>query len=133
MIRLKCKNSVFCAQFLLFFLIGTISGIWMYWCSDGSGHLFLRQYCELLERDSVDDISTRLLPFVRPLILAFLFGFFSWRKRAIPVLVLFRGALTAYAFCAVAFSGLSAEYLVTRGIVLLPVFYWLCLRSAQSE
>ena len=24
----KCKNSVFCAQFLLFFLVGTICGTW---------------------------------------------------------------------------------------------------------
>ena len=102
----KCKNSVFCAQFLLFFLVGTICGTWLYRCSDSVGIARL-ELTGLMTEEAVDWSS--VLSVLRPL-----------------VLVTMRGLLMSYAFCAVLCAGLSPGPLILRGMLLLPLFYSLC-------
>ena len=119
----KCKNSVFCAQFLFFFLVGTICGTWLYRCSDSVGIARL-ELTGLMTEEAVDWSS--VLSVLRPLVMAGLACIHPFGYHVLPVLVTMRGLLMSYAFCAVLCAGLSPGPLILRGMLLLPLFYSLC-------
>lgn len=129
----KCRNSVFCVQFFFFFLFGTICGIWLYRCMLGRRGVWITAYCELLFSGLAVDGWALGLAWIRPLVLAWLAGLHPRGAVAVPSLVFFRGVLTAYSVSALLWAGLSVWPVVSRGLVVLPVFYWLCLRATARE
>ena len=122
----KCRNSVFCVQFLIFFLLGTICGIWFYRCLAELETVWLEPYCSLLTGASG---WSALFSAVRPLIAAWLVWFCPEGYRILPLLIGMRGCLTAYTACAVLRAGLPSGPVILRGLVILPLFYWLCRRA----
>lgn len=132
MLSVKCRKSVFCVQFLAFFLLGTICGIWLYRCLAGCEYGWLNSYCALLGQGARRDGWTLLLTWGRPLVLAWLASIHPVGFRALPVLIWGRGLLTAYSACACLRAGLSPGTVILRGLVLLPLFYWLCSRASDG-
>ena len=126
MAAIKCRNSVFCVQFLFFFLLGTICGIWLYHC----GSAWMAGYCVLLGQAPVRDGWSLGLAWLRPLVIAWLASIHPLGDRVVPVLIVVRGLLTAYSTCACLRAGLPTEPVLLRGLVLLPLFYWLCRRAS---
>ena len=124
----KCRNSVFCVKFLVFFLLGTICGIWLYRCLAELETLWLEPYCSLLGTASV---FSACLAALRPLILAGLACIHPWGCRVVPLLIGVRGLLTVYSACAVLRAGLPPGGVILRGLVILPAFYWLCRRACD--
>jgi len=119
----KCKNSVFCAQFLLFFLVGTICGTWLFSCLDAEGFAYWELYGPLSAESTGWSL---MLSVLRPLVIAELACVHPYGYVVLLALVVARGLLMSYAFCAVLHAGASPGPLVLRGVVLLPIFYGLC-------
>ena len=122
----KCRNSVFCVRFLVFFLFGTICGIWFYRCLAELETGWLEPYASGLETACGRSL---LLAVFRPLILGFLCCLHPFGWAAVPLLIGARGFLTAYSACAVLRVGLPAGPVILRGLVILPFFYRLCCRA----
>ena len=95
----------------------------------GSGYAWLNGYCLLIGQAPVRDGWSWLLAWLRPLVMAWLASIHPLGGRVLPVLILLRGLLTAYSTCACLRAGLPPEPVLLRGLVLLPLFYWLCRRA----
>lgn len=128
----KCKNSVFCVRFLIFFLIGTICGIWLFRCLAPGHAAWLSNYCFMLEHATFSSFTSATLPWFRPLALVVIIHYSSLTKYLLPVLIVFRGMLTTYSFCAIRLSGSSPGVFLFRGVLLLPLFYLLCFYADES-
>jgi len=119
----KCKNSVFCAKFLLFFLVGTICGTWLFGCLNAADFVYWELFGTLSGKNAGWSL---MLSVLRPLVIAGLACVHPYGYAVLSALVVARGLLMSYAFCAVLHAGVSPCPLVLRGVVLLPIFYGLC-------
>ena len=121
-----CRNSVFCALFFSFFLIGTICGIFLLRCMLQSDRLWLMTYCSVLSRVSSAGIFPELGFHLTPMLLAAVIYFLPYKDRLFPVLFFFKGCLLSYSFGAFSTLGVPFWDIVLRNVLLLPVFYRLC-------
>ena len=128
--RINCRNSVFCVKFLLYFLIGTICGIWFYRCMIAQETDWLKSYCVGLE-GNLPRFS--VVAMLRPLVFAYLISLHSAGAYFLPALVFLRGFLTAYTTCAVLRLDFAVGLVLTRCVLILPVFYLLCCRSLHHQ
>lgn len=132
----KCRNSVFCACFLFFFLLGTISGTFAF-------------RCLLITSESMLDHIVRSLPTIdsggasalwssiRPLLVVSVFALHPQGYRAVFALVFLRGFLMAYFFAALAFGGGPVWMTFAEELFVLVVFYilskWVYFRWELSS
>ncbi len=122
MLFYKCKNSVFCACFLFFFLLGTISGAFAFHC------LFVAvenaSNCMPWVPSSVDSDLVRVLwSAIRPLCIVFAFAFHPQGYRAVFALTFARGFLTAYYFAVLMFSDSPVWGTFAAELITLVIFY----------
>ena len=118
----KCKNSVFCACFLFFFLLGTISGTFAFRC------LFVTvenaSNCMSWVLSFGDsDFASVLCSVIRPLCIVFAFAFHPQGYRAVFALTFARGFLTAYCLAALMFSDSLAWEVFAAEMITLVIFY----------
>lgn len=121
----KCKKSVFCICFLIFFFLGTISGVFMFCCllRSTEGHLF----CALDFPGVVSEgVVSVLFSVLRPLSLVALFAFHPRGYAAVFPMIVIRGFLISYCFSAVWFSETAFWPFILKELVVLPLFYCLC-------
>ncbi len=117
---LKCRKSVFCSLFLLIFLFGTICGVFLFYLGyDDNPDTFVSYGLHLSARN--------LLFSFLPLLFVLLLGFASWGCRLIPALVTFRGLLMSYRICVLYTSGVNLLNSLTYDVILLPIFFFLCV------
>lgn len=126
LLRYKCKKSVFCILFLIYFFLGTICGVILFHCLLGTHSPWIPAYCEALGNLEHPGVVTLLFFWCRPLALAVLLGLSPLGSRLVPLLILARGCLSAYLTSFYYASGLSPLSAVLRWLILLPVFYMLC-------
>ena len=124
--RIKCRKSVFCILFLLFFFLGTICGILLFRCLAGSASEWVKAYCQVLVQQQNHGVFWLFVTWCRPMLLAGLTGLVPWGDRVLPVLIAGRGLLMAYAAAALYACGQPVMWLVFRGLALLPLFYLVC-------
>lgn len=127
---LFCKKSVFSVLFLIFFLLGTICGIFLLRCILLSDNSWLSAYCSLLQRSPSGHplmvLWFYVLPFLGVLVTAILPG----GARLVYLLAFFRGCFLAYTFGAFYFLGISFRPVLLRSMLTLPMFFALCRRVA---
>ena len=127
MYRRKCKFSVFCILFLVLFSLGTICGV-----------LFFRLLADY-ENNWIWAYGWSLLPlyrlgsYIRPLVLAGAMSLVTWGKHCVLLLVFCRGLLMSYAISAFYACGQDMGLLLVQGLVILPLFYLVCLWSYSSS
>ena len=128
----KCKNTVFGIVFFLFFFLGAICGVFLFRCLQRSDSAWLAAYCAALSGAGNLSGGALLLLLLRPVAVVLAVGMFPFGHRLLPLLIFLRGCLMAYSFSACFISGLSPEFVVFRGFILLPLFYFFCRDHMQS-
>ena len=116
----KCKNSVFCACFFFFFLLGTICGTFAFRClaaaapyrSDSWSHPFF-----------VFDPTRALWSFLRPMCVSFAFALHPQGHRALFVLISLRGFLTAFCVSALVAAGAPLWSFFAKELITLAIFF----------
>lgn len=122
----KCKKSLFCVRFLFFFFLGTICGVLLFRCLAAAEGDWILRYSQALFRAEQSGLWSALFSAIRPVLLAALMGIVPWGRRFLPVLIVGRGMLMAYAAAACFVCGVQPGWLILRGLALLPVFYTVC-------
>lgn len=133
MVRLKCKNSVFCILFLFYFFLGTICGIFLFRKLQGAHCAWITAYCTALTQMNPPDLLKQLFFICKPLAIALVLGICPSGYRLIPILIAVRGCIMAYIAAFYAVSGLPPAALVFRWLLFLPVFYYLCWLAYSTE
>ena len=119
----KCRNSVFCIQFLVYFLAGTICGVLLFrWLSNSNGRWILQYGAAFLCPEHMR-FDSWMFSVCRPVLLAFLTSIVPQMSRLLPVLVVFRGVLMAYCACVFLSIGALPLLICLRGAVVLILFY----------
>ena len=121
-----CKNSVFCAIFLVLFFLGTICGIFLLRCVLVANSDFLSDYCLSLRAVKMRSPWLLLWFHLLPFLSAFAVSFLPNKDKFLFVLIFLRGCVSAYAISACYALGLSLANILVRDFLLLPVFYWFC-------
>ena len=129
----KCKNSVFCILFLVFFSLGTICGSLLISILMRSDLRWLQNYCQALRLSSVHDISTWCLFFARPLLIAYTLSCVSFGDRLVLPYIAIRGCFCSYLFAALYISDCPFTVVLLRELILMPLFYMLCRRTWLSR
>ncbi len=124
--QFKCKNAVFAIWFFLFFLLGTICGALLFRLISRSSGSWIKAYCLALSDGGLPSLASMLFLLLRPILLVLVAGILPGGYRILPVIIFFRGCLMAYAASACFVSGISPAFVIVRGFVLLPLFYFLC-------
>lgn len=122
----KCKNAVFCGVFLLFFSIGAICGVFLIKIVTQSESNWLISYCMNLAKTQVRSPWVTVFLILRPIMIVLAVGIIPGGYRFLPVLIFLRGCLTAYSAAACHVTGLSPAFVIFRGLLLLPLFYYFC-------
>ena len=121
-----CKKSVFCALFFVFFLLGTICGMFLLRCLVLERQMWLFDYCSVLRRTSNTNLVSLLWFQVIPLLGAVAVYFLPYKDRLFPILFFIRGCLLSYSCGAFCTSGIPFWDTVLLNALLLPAFYGLC-------
>lgn len=124
--HMKCKNAVFSALFFLFFSLGTICGAFLLQMISQEDGGWIRAYCTALSQAEALSPWAALFVLVRPILLVLAAGMVPGGYRLLPVLIFLRGCLTAYAAAACFVTGMSPAFVILRGLLLLPFFYFFC-------
>lgn len=122
----KCKNAVFSVLFFVSFCLGTIFGVFLLRVISKNGSEWLTSYCTVLEQAEALSPGSALFALLRPVMLVFVAGMIPKGYRLLPVLIFFRGCLTAYTASACYITGMTLSLVILRGLVLLPLFYFFC-------
>ena len=126
MIFTFCKKSVFSVIFLVFFLIGTICGIFLFRALYYSNAKWLIEYCRALECMYVPGMLYQLLFLLLPFLCVFAAGLTSFCRKLIPGLVAARGMVFSYFICAIITVDFDCRTVFLRNLILLPLFYVFC-------
>lgn len=126
MAQCKCKNAVFSGLFLLIFSLGAICGAFLVRLIALGESGWLVSYCTSLAEASAPTPWTVLFVVLRPVLVVLAVGMLPGGYRLLPVLVFLRGCLTAYAAAACYMTGVSPAFVIFRGLLLLPLFYYFC-------
>lgn len=126
MLLYKCKKSVFCIYFLLFFFLGTISGVFLFRCLfhslAGSSC-----WCLNLEFAAFRWNDLRLLSSaVRSITILAIFALVPYGYVFVPFLVFCRGFLMCYCFSQMWVSGAVIGSVFVKELLLLPLYYSFC-------
>lgn len=122
--RNKCKNSVFCIYFLIFFLLGTICGIFVFAsllrnCENG---IFL--YCNKIFRSEVELLRVFLF-WLKSILLLLLAAMSSVTHRAVLLLVACRGFLCSFSTAAALCADVSIFEVLFVNLILLSLYFFL--------
>lgn len=128
----KCKKSVFCILFLIWFLIGTICGFFLFRCLQKAHGGWAAAYCAALTGTDGQSLLSFLFFACRPLLLAGLLCLLPWGRRLVPVLTAARGCLMAYYMAFFFAASLSPLSMALREAVILPPFFCLCRLAYQG-
>ena len=82
--------------------------------------------CKALSDGGLPSLASMLFLLLRPILLVLVAGILPGGYRILPVIIFFRGCLMAYAASACFVSGISPAFVIVRGFVLLPLFYFFC-------
>lgn len=126
--ELFCKKSVFCILYLIFFFLGTICGVLLFWYFSKTHSLWIASYCSALTQAPYPDLVSRLLFVCWPVFAVIALGLLPGGRRMILPFVLFRGCLLAYAAAAFYVCGRSFGGQLLWEMAVLPVFFCLCDR-----
>ena len=127
-----CKKSVFCILYLVFFFLGTICGVLLFWYFSGTHAAWIRSYCSALADAPCPGPALRLLFVSWPLLAVIALGIMPVGKRLILPFVLFRGILLAYSAAAFYICGRSFGGQLLWELAVLPVFFYLCERFYEK-
>ena len=122
----KCKNAVWNGLFLLIFSLGAICGAFLVRIIALGEGSWLAAYCAGLSEASALTPWAMLFVVLRPVLVVLAVGMIPGGYRLLPVLVFLRGCLTAYASAACYVTGSSPAFVIFRGLLLLPLFYYFC-------
>ena len=122
----KCKNTVFSISFFFFFILGTICGTLLFRLISRSGSDWITAYCLALADSDLPSLVSLLFLLLRPILLVLVAGILPGGYRLLPALIFFRGCLMAYSASACFVTGISPAFVIVRGFVLLPLFYFFC-------
>lgn len=133
MMRNKCKKTVFCVQFLVYFFLGTICGIFLFRCLLLSDPMWIYAYSNRAGSLGSGQLLCRLIYFFLPLILAWVLSLSPFGYRVLPLLIMLRGCLTAYLFSFQLYGDGSMTGSILRSVLILPLFYYICQKAYCSH
>ena len=130
----KCKNSVFCACFFFFFLLGTICGAFAFFCLPPTAACLPEQGA----REPGVSVSLSIAwSLLRPVCVVLVFALHPQGHRAVFPLVFLRGFLTTYCFAVSVSGGGAMCWLFVKELITLTVFFvtskWVYFRWAPSS
>ena len=121
-----CKNSVFCVLFLLFFLMGTICGVFLLRCLIVADRQWLAFYCCELDRLMPTSLFLRIWFQLIPFLVALVIRLSSCQDKLYPVLFFIRGCLITYSIGALLINDVVVTRVLLRNVLMLPAFYAFC-------
>jgi hypothetical protein len=121
----KCKKSVFCAVFLICFLIGTICGVLLYETVSSAHPEWSRSYFLCIYEADHTFSAGSLYAVLAPMILLWVVSLLSFGDRLANLLVVWRGCCASYLFCFAYTSGVSVLGMIFRELLLLAAFYFI--------
>lgn len=130
----KCKNSVFCACFLLFFLTGTICGTFALSLLPHASVRFMQH--AVWRMDRLDHIWMTLSS-LRPICVVVVFALHPQGYRAVFPLVFVRGFLTVYCFAVLVSGSCSVWSIFAKELITIAIFFiaskWVYFRWGLSS
>lgn len=122
----KCKNSVFCICFLIFFFLGTICGVLCFRCQMiRNGPWILAFSKELSSSVSPLFVKNAVILF-RSLLLLLAMALLPWGYRLVFPLIALRGFLMSYYFSALWIGECNVLFMVLLETLLMPAYYMMC-------
>lgn len=125
MLRRKCKKSVFCILFFIFFFLGTICGVFLFQLQYRAQHTWIVSYGKVLLPERSCDLWRLFFVSLRPLLFCILLGLLSFGWRLIPLLIFGRGCLVSYLFSLASLCETPVSALFLRELFLLSSFFFL--------
>ena len=122
----KCKNAVFSIVFFLFFIFGAICGALLFRMISQKSGTWIADYCLALSGAGPLSTGAFLFVLLRPVLLVLVAGMIPGGHRTLPILIFLRGCLMAYSASACFVTGVSPAFVIFRGVILLPLFYFFC-------
>jgi len=122
----KCKKSVFCAYFFVFFFLGTISGIFCYQLLISSNASLLQQYSGTISSALFEDKCSAVFSAVRPFLVIAVLALFEHGYRVIFPYLFIRAFLSAYTAAALWIGGCDLCVIFLRCMFLVLPLYGIC-------
>ena len=122
----KCKNSVFCAYFLFCFLVGTICGALFFCIAFQQNEFWSGVYCAQLYDSGDVDLLSLFLCCLRPLMTAVVLGSFSFGRRLMAALVVFRGLSVSYFLSFALCAQCRIFPILVSELMILAAFFCVC-------
>lgn len=129
MLSYKCKKSVFCIYFLIFFFIGTICGVFSFCCLMEKNGQWVYRYSGALSAVVYTGFVEYVLTWLRPVLVMLVLSVHPGGYCAVFPLILIRGFLVSYCFCALWVGNCDICIMLLVGLVVLPVYYMFCGRT----
>lgn len=117
-----CKKSVFCALFLIFFLLGTICGILLFRSILKSDYLWLCFYCRLLEQYLSGFSFASIFYLLLPFFVLYFVSLLPSGEWFVLGIVFLRGCIFSYFTSAAYFCSVSSRPLMFAALFLFPLF-----------
>lgn len=121
-----CKNSVFCILFLVFFFLGTICGIFIFYYYIDENASWLSMYMSELSECDFRFCICSLISIVRPFLLVYLVWLTPVHRVFIFVPVFCRGMLFSFCLSAQIATTGSLTSCLLLNLIVLPLFFSFC-------
>jgi len=122
----KCKKSVFCICFFIFFLIGTICGLFCFRCQLVNNGRWMLSVCETAALSLHTAFVKHAAVLLRPCIVVSALAFHPVGYRLLFPVIFVRGFLMSYHFAALWLGNCDIFRMVLLGLLALPLFCVLC-------